>query len=80
MDEVRYKVRQARPEEFSEIGELMVNVYSQLDGFPKHEEQPEYYKMLANIGELTGKPATELLVAMLPEGKIDGAVVYFSDM
>ncbi len=36
--------------------------------------------MLANIGELTKKPATELLVAVSPEGKTAGGVVYFSDM
>lgn len=58
----------------------MVEVYSQLDGFPNESEQPEYYQMLANIGELTKKPETELLVAVSSKGKIGGAVVYFSDM
>lgn len=75
-----YLIRKAQPEEFEEIGKLMVQVYSQLDGFPSALEQPEYYKTLANIGALTKKPATELLVAVSPEGKIAGAVVYFSDM
>ena len=51
-------VRNAKPEEFEEIGKLMVQVYSQLEGFPKQDEQPAYYKMLANIGELTKKPET----------------------
>jgi hypothetical protein len=36
--------------------------------------------MLANIGELTNKPGTELLAAISADGKIAGAVVYFSDM
>jgi len=36
--------------------------------------------MLANIGELTRKPDTELLVAVSSENKIVGALVYFSDM
>ena len=58
----------------------MVRVYSQLDGFPNSSEKPEYYKMLANIGELTKKSATELLVALSSEGKIVGGVVYISDM
>ena len=58
----------------------MVKVYSQLEGFPNKSEQPDYYKMLANIGELTKKPNTELLVAISSDGKIGGAVVYFSDM
>ncbi|HMB61862.1 MAG TPA: bifunctional helix-turn-helix transcriptional regulator/GNAT family N-acetyltransferase [Eudoraea sp.] len=75
-----YEVRNAKPEEFDTVGALMVRVYSQLDGFPKAAEQPEYYDMLAHIGKLTEKPATELLVAVNPKGIIGGAVVYFSDM
>lgn len=80
MNKQEYTVRNAKASEFSEIGKLMVQVYSQLEGFPKESDQPEYYKMLANIGELTKKAATELLVAASPEGKIVGGVVYFSDM
>jgi ribosomal protein S18 acetylase RimI-like enzyme len=76
----KYTIRNAKPTEFEEIGKLMVSVYSQLEGFPKQDEQPAYYKMLANIGELTMKPDTELLVAVSADGKIAGAVVYFSDM
>ena len=76
----KYIVRNAKPEEFDEIGKLMVQVYSQLEGFPKQDEQPDYYRMLANIGELTKKPETELLVAVSVDSKIEGAVVYFSDM
>jgi len=73
-------IRNAKPEEFDEIGELLVQVYSKLEGFPKQSDQPEYYKMLANIGDLTKKPETELLVAISTEGKIIGGVVYFCDM
>jgi len=75
-----YTVRNALPREFEKIGKLMVDVYSQLDGFPKESEQPNYYKMLANIGELTNKPGVELLVAVSPDSKLAGAVVYFRDM
>lgn len=73
-------IRNAKPSEFSAIGKLMVEVYSQLEGFPKEEEQPDYYKLLHNIGEFTSNPGTELLVVVEPEGKIIGAVVFFSDM
>jgi GNAT superfamily N-acetyltransferase len=75
-----YKIRNAKPREFEEIGKLMVHVYSRLEGFPKESEQPDYYKMLANVGELTNKPGTELLVAVSSDGKIEGCVVYFGDM
>jgi len=80
MNNQSYIVRNALPAEFEEIGKLMVLVYSQLEGFPKESEQPNYYKMLANIGELTNKPETELLVAVSPDNKIAGAVVFFGDM
>jgi ribosomal protein S18 acetylase RimI-like enzyme len=73
-------VRNAEPEEFAVIGKLLVEVYSQLDGFPKPHEQPAYYNLLANVGELTKKPGTEVLAAISQDGKIAGAVVYFSDM
>ncbi len=75
-----YKVRNAKPGEFAEIGRLMVTVYSQLEGFPKETEQPAYYRMLAHVGELTQKESTEILIAISPEGKIAGAVVYFGNM
>lgn len=77
---MEYMVRNAAPHEFVTIGELMVSVYSQLEGFPKPEEQPQYYQMLSNVGQLASKPGAELLVAVSPEGKISGAVVYFADM
>ena len=80
METHEYIVRNARPVEFEEIGKLMVQVYSQLEGFPKEDEQPGYYRMLAHIGEQTQKPGTELLVAVTPDDRIAGAVVYFRDM
>jgi GNAT superfamily N-acetyltransferase len=75
-----YSVRNAMTSEFEEIGKLLVQVYSQLAGFPKESEQPDYYKVLAGVGELTSKPGTELLVAVSSSGNIAGAVVYFSNM
>lgn len=75
-----YTVRNAKPDEFAQIGQLMVEVYSQLEGFPKPADQPNYYKLLANIGDLTHNPGTELLVAVAADDTIAGGVVYFSDM
>jgi GNAT superfamily N-acetyltransferase len=75
-----YLVRNARPDEFEQIGKLMVKAYSQLEGFPKETEQPRYYQMLANVGELTKQSGMELLVAISPQGSIDGTVLYVDDM
>ncbi len=80
MDRQTYFVRNAKPKEFMPLGELMVKVYSQLEGFPSQDEQPQYYQMLANIGDQTQKPQTELLVAVNQADKLGGGVVYFNDM
>lgn len=73
------EIREAKGHEFFEIGQLMVNVYAQLEGFPSPSEQPKYYEMLASIGALTERPKTKLLVAEV-DGRIAGAVIYFGDM
>jgi GNAT superfamily N-acetyltransferase len=73
-------IRNVKEEEFTEVGKLMVRVYSSLEGFPKPAEQPDYYSMLSNVGLLTHKPETELIVAISSEQKLAGAVVYFGDM
>ncbi len=80
MSHHEFIIRNAQPAEFEQIGKLMVQVYSQLEGFPKQSEQPAYYEMLSNIGKMTDKPDTELLVAVSPDGQILGGVVYFGDM
>lgn len=80
MKKSTFIIRNANPEEYEEVGKLLVKVYSKLEGFPKESEQPEYYKMLANVGKLTTKPGVQLLIALNPEKMITGAVVYFNDM
>jgi GNAT superfamily N-acetyltransferase len=75
-----YIIRNATPCEFDVIGKLMVEVYSQLDGFPKPSEQPAYYNMLLNIGDFTTKTGVELLVAVADDGSLLGGVAYFNDM
>ena len=73
-------IRKAEQSEYKRIGEIMVDVYSALEGFPKQSDQPQYYEMLANIGEITNKAHTELIVAVDKNEQVAGAVVYFTDM
>jgi len=80
MIQQNYSIRNAIPEEYLNIGAFMADVYSKQDGFPKKSEQPDYYDMLVNIGTLTAKPKTELLVAVDFDEQIKGAVVYYGDM
>lgn len=75
-----FYVRTAGADELKQVGELLVNVYSGLDGFPKEAEQPQYYEMLRNVGDLIKTSNAEILVAVSAGGSIAGAVVYFNDM
>ena len=72
-------VRLADPKDFEIIGKLMVEVYAKIEGFPTQEEQPKYYETLANVGEMTQDPGTEVLVAVYNK-EIVGGVVYIGDM
>lgn len=80
MNNKKYTIRAAQATEFGIIGQLMVEVYAQLDGFPTIDEQPKYYQMLKNIGRIVEKPKVKLFIAVSNDQKIVGAVVYFGDM
>jgi len=73
-------IKTADSEEFEAIGNLMVSVYSQLDGFPKQSDQPEYYKLLQNVGVLTKNPDIEIVIAKNSDNIILGAIVLIYDM
>ena len=74
------QIRDIRREEFQAFGQLLVDVYSSLAGFPTPAEQPSYYQMLANIGSFTEKKDARVLVAILDGCGLVGGVVYFGDM
>jgi len=75
-----HEIREAKPNEFSQLGELMVKVYSLLEGFPKPNEIPGYYNLLKNVGELTKQPKVKLFVAVYDQVHIDGGLVYFGNI
>ena len=77
---VNLDIRDIMRHEYEALGQLMVEVYSNLDGFPTPTEQPSYYEMLANIGSFSEQKDTQVLVAISAEGKMVGGVVYFGDM
>lgn len=74
------KIREIRRGEYRALGQLMIDVYSSLEGFPRPDEQPDYYEMLADIGHFNEEPDTTVLVALSAEGELFGGVVYFGDM
>ncbi len=76
----KIQIRDIQPDEFEALGEIMVDVYSSLEGFPSPAEQPAYYEMLRHIGSFTEKPNTRVLVALSEDAEVLGGVVYFGDM
>lgn len=73
-------IRDIRKEEQARLGQLMVQVYSSLEGFPTPEEQPHYYAMLTRIGAFSEKKDARVLVAVSAQDELVGGVVYFGDM
>ncbi len=73
-------IREARPDELEPLGQLMVDVYSKLEGFPSPEEQPQYYEKLSNVGRFTKLQTARVLVALSESNEMAGGVVYFGDM
>lgn len=73
-------IRELLPEESDRLGQLMVAVYSGLEGFPSPEAQPAYYTMLTRIGDFAARKAAKVLVAVTADGELAGGVVYFGDM
>ncbi len=74
------EIREVLRNEYELLGRLMIDVYSNLDGFPTQNEQPGYYEMLSNIGSFNAEKDTKVLVAITLEGELVGGVVYFADM
>ncbi len=73
-------IRDILPEEHEALGQLLVDVYSRLEGFPTPTEQPAYYQMLANIGSFVQKSGARVLIAASESGGLLGGVIYFADM
>lgn len=80
MSEPVLEIRDVLPREARSLGRMMVAVYSSLPGFPKPEEQPRYFDMLASIADLAEKPSMRVLVAVTPDECLVGGVVYIDDM
>lgn len=68
------------PDEAGPLGRLLVDAYSQLEGFPTPRQQPRYYEMLAGVGQFATRPGARVLVARTADGALAGGVVYFADM
>lgn len=80
MSQQQVTIRNAHASEFEFIGNLLIKVYSALEGFPNRAVHPTYYEYLQNIGSHTENKAIELLVAVSESNQILGSVVYYHDV
>lgn len=80
MEAANFSIREARTNEFKEVGKLMSDVYEALDGFPSRTDLPKYYALFDSIGDFADLPGVKLLVAASESGEIGGTVIYCGDM
>lgn len=73
-------IRQARPDEYSALGQMTVDVYEQLPGMPDREEQPDYYAMLFDVKKRALTPTTEIWVAKSADHQLLGGVTFIGDV
>jgi GNAT superfamily N-acetyltransferase len=75
-----WSIRQARPDDFAALGQLLVSAYAALPGMPSPEDWPAYYEMLANVATRAANPAFTLFVAADDNGKLLGSIDYIDDL
>ena len=75
----RLTIRQARPEDYAPLGELLVAAYAALPGMPSPQQQPDYYAMLANVAGRAAKSALTVFVATEAD-QLLGSIDFIDDM
>ncbi|MDE2234854.1 MAG: GNAT family N-acetyltransferase [Gammaproteobacteria bacterium] len=76
----KYSVRQARPEEYPSLGKLIAEVYAGIPGFPGPDRQPEYFKMLREVGKRAANTAIRVFTAVSDSSELLGSVDFIQDM
>lgn len=74
-----YRIREASPEMYERLGQLVAESYEGLTGMPRAHEQPEYYAMLRDVAARTKRPFTTVFAAVDEGGAVIGCVDYIAD-
>lgn len=75
-----FRIRDAHPDEYAQIGALLVESYASLAGMPRVDEQPEYYALLRDVSRRASNPAFTILVAATARGEVLGSVDFIADV
>jgi GNAT superfamily N-acetyltransferase len=76
----KVSIRKGRPEEFSAVSQMVVEVYANLPGMPGITEQPEYYNRLRDVEVRTSNPAVSVYVAVTEASQLLGSADFIDDM
>lgn len=74
------QIRKARPDEYRELGQLIVDVYASVPGMATPEQQPGYYRKLLDVAGRAANPAISVFAAVSASGELLGSVDFIHDM
>lgn len=75
-----YRIRTAKPDEYTRIGALVADAYASLSGMASPQAQPEYYDMLRNVGARAGNPNISVFAAVDSGDTLLGSVDFIHDL
>jgi ribosomal protein S18 acetylase RimI-like enzyme len=73
-------IRAIRPDEYVEIGRMLVKAYAALPGMPQPAAQPEYYSMLADVERRCRNSSSRVFVATDANDIALGSIDFIADM
>jgi GNAT superfamily N-acetyltransferase len=80
MENGRFEIRLARPEELAALGALVADAYAALPGMPGPGEQPGYYAMVRDATARAKNPAIRIVAAVEADGALLGSADFIEEM
>lgn len=72
-------IKQLEPQYFDELGHMLVETYSALEGMPSVADQPEYYDRLRNVSARAQSPGIRIIGAFA-DNTLAGGVDFITDL
>ena len=73
-------IREILLSEYDALGNLTIDVYSQLPEMPSKEVMPDYYGLLKNVKARANTPTVKIFSAYDEQNKMLGGVIFIGDM
>lgn len=72
-------IKPLEPKHYDELGSMLVETYSALDGMPSVSDQPEYYDRLRNVRSRAASPGIRIIGAFA-DNTLAGGVDFITDL